>query len=767
MAMMSSFWGSQVRGDADRLGFNPPGSANTLPPTAGAPGSLRASSMPPSSKSLSGREAYGPGGYAATQGPPPASMSLSMPGTFPTQMPGPAGGPPGSQPSLPPTAAGGPPGTSQGGLDSHIGADLVVQVSRLLDMPKQLGLFGGSQHHRYVIRCFDDFRELCVTPEIEGMRTEESYDSETIVVGPEGVCQLRTDARMIYLQVEYTGGILGNRVIGRCMIHRLDPRSSNIWPYALSDELGEPVNCGVELRVSEGHAAMGGVHKPMWQTMPPLSAPGSGPAGGSSPPRGPMGTMFGTGMMSTLQTAFTGRNPATMPQQMVDVSAVLEVASVTDLPAGKVGNQDVMLTIRAHDPKAQNVDSSKMTKLGVFGPFSTSKQTDRLVQADCGNQKIVVKGPYQVGGGAKEGTMYITISVSYTEGNMANQEIVGETDPIQVSWSKVAKQYCEIKPKGGTSAIGGINMSFGLQKDSDAASGSSRAIPSTAKGLGKGQASSGNNQGRTQAVAGKKSPEEQARLCYEAQNRALYQRIRMGTSEKQGSDGVEMVSGYRKWDSLDRIFATMGPHPIVQTDSVGPSICRAFEEQNNVVEEVVEEMDNERRKRMIAEMDKKKKDQNSKDAITNITDKMSQMWSMRQDNTTKDAQLSDERTQALVSLMLPKDFKDDMYHKNMTLRPVICKDADDIMANKDMSWLPSTPTYVPLSAINDEDKETLRLACYHPSQCAKLRFRDVNPNYNVSEDVWGVLEDQKASHALIRKPQSHDKRRVKDECLMA
>ena len=45
-------------------------------------------------------------------------------------------------------------------------------------------------------------------------------------------------------------------------------------------------------------------------------------------------------------------------------------------------------------------------------------------------------------------------------------------------------------------------------------------------------------------------------------------------------------------------------------------------------------------------------------------------------------------------------------------------------------------------------------------------FVDANPNYNVKQDVWGALQEEKMGRRrLLNAPRAHA--RVKDDCIMA
>jgi len=174
-----------------------------------------------------------------------------------------------------------------------------VEVSRLLDMPMQTKMLSGDLK-QYRVRVFDEEDyEVGRTQElaglVEGVQPGPEVDTETIRLGPEGRIKLLTDSQVIFLQVEYAGGFVGNTKIGRCRIHRGDPRSSQVWSYVLSNRHGDSVGSGIELKVVEGVAPM----------VPPAPS-GDGmqqsfhtiPAGSFGPP--PLPGPVGSGVMNSL-----------------------------------------------------------------------------------------------------------------------------------------------------------------------------------------------------------------------------------------------------------------------------------------------------------------------------------------------------------------------------------------------------------------------------------------------------------------------------------
>merc|ERR1719240_1780770 len=199
-----------------------------------------------------------------------------------------------------------PPG-SMGGMVPEI----VLEITRLLDMPMQEKLF-SSDLKQYRVRAFEDYngtigKEIGSTRELAGVpeqfNASGDVDTETIRLGPEGILRVRTQTPIIHLLVEYAGGFFGNRKIGRCRIARADQRSSQIWPYALSDprDDGEPVGSGIELRVAEG--------------VPPPGPPGGmspmAPSFHTMPPQGPMEPSFRT--MPPSEWAQPGSGPMPPP----------------------------------------------------------------------------------------------------------------------------------------------------------------------------------------------------------------------------------------------------------------------------------------------------------------------------------------------------------------------------------------------------------------------------------------------------------------------
>jgi len=230
-----------------------------------------------------GQPSQGPGSQYQSQGPqgplPPRQPPPQGPGS-PYQSQGPHGtsqrpgsmypgpGPVGSDVYVPATAErvierqhhhhGPPSGLAAGFTDDHrISPQVEINVVRLLDMRRQY-MYGHPMNYR--LRVIDESEhevgrtnEIGETQKRPGAKGQPGMapgvdDVETIDVGPVGVLKVNSPSKLLYVQVEYANG----QVIGRCHLHRLDPRSESVWPYLLSDRDGNPVNCGIEVRLVEG-----------------------------------------------------------------------------------------------------------------------------------------------------------------------------------------------------------------------------------------------------------------------------------------------------------------------------------------------------------------------------------------------------------------------------------------------------------------------------------------------------------------------------------
>lgn len=671
-----------------------------------------ASVPPPPSLTPSGMnpQAVLPGGFAMPSAGPGSPMQ-SMPSGLQTQalfstMP------PGSMPlgSMPPGSMQLPSSGVMGSASwppSQLSQEVTVQIFRLLDMPVSTTLFGNDRSYKVVATDMRN-KKLAETGPISGIEQLNVYDGEheTVTLAPEeSIMKLKTASPIIFLHVQYAGGIGGN-AIGRCKIHRQDPRSTQVWPYMLSKETagrpsmyeGESAGCGIELKVTED-----------------VGDPAQAMA--SSSGTQPMATLGSTQFLSGVGAPPGFKDP-------IGISAYLKIDRVTDLRGPlDPSMRKVLLAVTSED------GCKEFMRL-MFQVQSMSGQA-KLFWADCRDSKVNVSGPVHVGGDDGEGSMYVRIGLAYVRdishwNDASNIDRIGMTDPIKVTWRPAQKLYQELKDLSkGTQ--GGIHLSHRLMTAQESGQAS----------MGRGSQRSGVLQSPkhepkpAQKVSGRTghfppgSPEEaleQAILNAEAQNRAMLQRCKKADPHSHDNDPhMRTVNGYREWDSLDTLFTSMGPNPLAMSDEVGPSVCRGYHERENLMKDLAHE----------------------------LIPPLSQA----------DAHMNLE--------LIKMYYKGDPFKLEQLLRPVVCKDPADIKASKDISWCPDPPLYAPLRSMSEEDRETLRLACYDPSQNAKLVFQDINPGYQINKDIWGTLADRKKAMAHIPIGKGGTPKRLKDECLMA
>lgn len=700
--------------------------AAAAPPLAGPPfqstAELRPASPLPPPSGQSFQSAAGPGLQSWAGSPAVTGRS------FHTMLP-PAAAPrrPASERSLPPSPRGAPPQSGPGappGSGPGMGHHLVLVLSRLLDMPIEKNAFGSTK--RYRVRVYnDENREVGVSKEISGLSADEAHGRhmETISIPVDhGVIRVHAASQLIYVEVEHASGFLGGSEIGRCQIHRLDPRSSQIWPYALSDKDGLPANCGIELKVVEkGGPPLPVPSVPMsYQTVGPMATSQMlGPPAMMPPPLGPPSPRAsGRHLQAAMQDVSHG------------VCAQLQFDKVTDMPYPRSDTlKEVLLTVFPEE------SDKELRRVGPFAAMDqgASTQHGRLVRAACMGASVFVQAPLHFGGAAEEGAMYLRVAVAYA--NSANPsaglEFVGGTDSFKVCWVPSPLQYHELRGRDGKT-LGGVYLKHRLLTEAEAAAQQA----GEASGVLEVQQSPRPHAGgapveplhRVRGRLGHFPPGsqeeayEQAAINAEAQNRALLQRCKMADPQSHETNPhVQFVNGYREWDSLDSLFGTMGPNPLTLSEEVGPTVARSYQDASSVLEELRQKLP---------------KPMNPADERLNLE---------------------------LIRTM----YRGDPRVVQSGLRPVICKNPEDIARSKDLSWCPDPPVYAPMRNMREEDKETLRLACYAPEMNAKLLFCDANPNYRLYDDIWGVLADYKSEQCPAMPPPPGRRRRVKDDCIMA
>jgi len=435
--------------------------------------------------------------------------------------------------------------------------------------------------------------------------------------------------------------------------------------------------------------------------------------------------MMGKGMMGPGRPQ---RGPPLLGNELEDVhhgvSAMLEVEGAKDMPQPRTeAMKDVMISILTED------GSKELRKIGFF---ATSSQAGQLVSVDCKQTRVFVQAPLHFGGDAQEGAQYIKVAISYGKksGGVTDTELIGMTDAIKVGWKPVAKTYHEIRQPQTRKVLGGVYLTHRLVTEAEAA-GQRSSSEENHQVAAKRRPQVGPPIEPLQRVSGRtgnfppgsqEEAFEQATLNCESQNRALLQRVKKADPANHEADEghVRVVNGYRQWDSMDSLFHSMGPNPLAMSDELGPAVARGYQHTSSLAKEV-----GPRLQPAMSPAD-----------------------------------------QTLNLEMLRMMTKEDPSLVHAVLRPILCKDPHEIAGPRDMSWCPDPPVYAPMHNMTDADRETLRLACYEPTQSAALNFVDVNPNYSMNEDIWAVLHDYKSASAKYM-PRPTGQRRVKDDCIMA
>lgn len=600
--------------------------------------------------------AYGPGGFAPAAGPLPRGV-LSPPGSFnglvhTTTRSGQ------ESPSVPNVMIRAEPG------------EVVLEITKLLDMPMQQRLF-GSDFKQYRVRAYADHdglrdREVGRTGELAGhpetfIQTEDR-DLETLALGPEGILRLPTASPIIHLQVEYAGGFTGNKPIGRCHISRNDQRSNSIWKYQLNGKDGAPAGCGIELRVIDGGWPMiPGLHAhsfavedigqdidPTFTTIGPMDlyppqvfAPRPfPPARGAQPsfhtmdpaqmPQGPPQTIPPGAMQPSYHTIDPnqlGPQPSpgwkTMPH-MAGVPAgppgsfgqplpppggsfndgpiafaLVEVDSIKDIPAPVDGGPGV-LQLTLERAMAPGVPIGQPVAVKMEG-----RDTGKLRQARNMGARLVAPVTVQdLANGAAE----LRVVASY-QGNTGSSgflgmgstkgmppSLIGRTAVMPVSFNPCPSAYMAFedqaqRPVGGAVAKYRLCQEKDLQRTTTPGPRSPRKSGPPAQGQNDKNERSGKWQPGTFG-----DTEEAAALAIESQNRALVQRIKLAkhyaTEASNPADQTratlewEQPNGYRDWADMDSVFVTMGANYVANSSAMGANVCRVYEDDTSVWEEL-------------------------------------------------------------------------------------------------------------------------------------------------------------------------------------
>jgi len=410
------------------------------------------------------------------------------------------------------------------------------------------------------------------------------------------------------------------------------------------------------------------------------------------------------------------------------VVTMLTFEKCSDLPYPRNPRMNkVLVTVLVDDPK-----TGLTHELRRIGPFPLEAHGRNLLQADLLGTRVQVSAPLHFGGEAKEGAMYLKVGLAYTEGLSKNKDVnddpVGHTQVFVVGFRQQPSRYYEIRPQHGMQVLGGMSFTHRLISEAQAQEQGLVETESPHTAFKQQIAPIEVNC----VVRGRKSifpvgsPEEaleRAAVNCEAQNRATLQRLKKTdpNPDHEANPHVTVVNGYREWDSLDSLFATMGPNPMAMSDEVGPTVCRGYLESTSIIKQVAPKL----------------------------------------------PPVNSPADEAFNLSLLSSMYKKNPFDVRTAARPVICKDPVEIAAHG-MNWCPDPAFYIPLRNMNLQDRETVNLACYEPHQCAKLNFADASPSYQIGEDIWGVQAEYKAKEShFVPRPAYLRRYRVKDDCAMA
>eukprot|EP00933_Yihiella_yeosuensis_P018047 TRINITY_DN14971_c1_g6_i1.p1 TRINITY_DN14971_c1_g6~~TRINITY_DN14971_c1_g6_i1.p1 ORF type:complete len:901 (+),score=139.42 TRINITY_DN14971_c1_g6_i1:110-2812(+) len=661
------------------------------------------------------------------------------------------------------------------GPSPSVQSQATVYITRLLDMPVEDAFFGGVK--TYCVRVLDgDMNELARTPDISGLPAEMIVGKETQtfdVTEHQGALDILTDAKLIYLQVEHGGGLLGGKVIGRCHISRVDSRSKSQWPYALSDLDDKPLERGIELRVHEGKRPQKAAVNLIAPSISTIQ-PGHGGHGSTvNPPismgEGPLSTQMHSQMGSQMnQPGYMQswmnptQRPSALPSEHVHhfarmsqvgemedlshgVSTKLVFSGALDLPPPNTmkggnglfggGSPQVLVSI------LNETGSKELRRIGLFATHQQGKCLSINFPKSHNGQgtAMFIQTQLHFGGVSEEGSQFVKIALSYAQGTGPREptELIGITDLIQVTWKpKTLETFVLTNPNDKSKMQGSIRLSeCRLVTEAQASRERSREENHIAAENKRMQAMVGpvldpsmQSSGRTGNFPPGSQEEafEQAAINAEAQNRALLQRVKKDDPNSlkdfiSNQPNIRVVNGFREWDSLDGLFHSMGPNPLTLSEELGPAVARGYQHVSSIAKEVAPRLS---------------PAQTPADQLVNVE-------------------------------MLRMMYKHDPTQVKTAVRPVICKDPHQIAGPRDMSWCPDPPVYVPMRNMNESDKETLRLACYEPGQIAAIGFNDANPNYRMHEDIWALMNQEKDARSHFHPHHDTRYRRVKDDCMMA
>jgi hypothetical protein len=390
--------------------------------------------------------------------------------------------------------------------------------------------------------------------------------------------------------------------------------------------------------------------QPSYRTMPPMQNPmlskAAMPQYSTMPPMLPP---------TATQPPMTSSSLGVPQQGDGNVVAVVEIDKIADLPAPRSGGPgEVVLHLRDETGK----------EIASAGPFKARAQGNLRV-VECPGAKLIAKCTMEQ---LAKGYLGVVATASYKDmsGMMSSLtggslEKIGQTEIFKVSWAPVPLKYYEFFTAGRK--VGGIGMAHRFARESDIRSmvgtGAESALPPP-PGTG---AVPFNGPTRAFAPDSLEAKAELAALALEGQNRAFAQRIKQ--ADQNSRDDPRFVTmndnGYREWKDLDSLFITLGPNYVAQSNEIGPNICRVYEDDTSVWQELMQ-----------------------KEGVTALHPVSDQQKS--------EANFDKVTKMRLVKTMYPGD-PDKI---QATLRPLMCRDRDDI--KRDEMKLLNNPEGTPQAA---------------------------------------------------------------------
>lgn len=589
--------------------------------------------------------------------------------------------------------------------------------------------------------------------------------------------------------------------------------------------------------------------------------------------KGPEPLVFAAGAPPpyNMSSLFEAPGSMTMPPpllpdgSLMPVVALVYVSSISDVPAPPSGGQDGEFVLSLERPPPEDAPSPRaspnmMPSPGPMsaGPFKAMSQGKNLLQATRTNATLVVKPTMEE---LAKGQMDVRVALFFKarDGKIQRVAATSREEPLMVSWKPAPMHHTPLY-NAPSATFGGLQLSHRLADENELRRG---PISPSAKAAMRPQGVQGDVNGASGKF--KNDPEgaviEAASLAVEAQNRALLQRVKLAEPGAKPEDTShhmwELPTGYRDFSDLDAVFSTMGPNYVAESNAVGNNLCRVYIDDTSVWKELTEKgqapvalgkprnpQEAERLKGLIGtiypenpelvkrtlrpvickDVEDIKNDRlrnanmkpmcrvniayadhlggSGHKVIVEVPNKSGAKWESSASNgaswkgeagVVPEYAYGDNLKVTLVdqgwifgdtlgeARLMGSDIYPEAWNGPITLQRKGNKSAGGpevrlhlaVMVEEpkgaSTAWPPDPPMYAQVAYMNPSDQETQRLANWDPHQCAKLPFADVNPNYQMNEDIWGALKDGKSieESALLEKPPGWKPERVKDSCPIA